>query len=163
MSESVYSFLPSTFRLFILRSSCCCFVVEGAFLRGDIFLDIPPLCEVSYALIKDVSPTPDQIMTKLVSNIYQGKLREHLAKTLADESNLEKYLQNVHTLYVKCVHHKDHIHCARKHTISSIISFFFRTNSLTQKLAIYKLGSDATFLSKNTKMIFQKYLDTYIE
>ena len=75
--------------------------MKGAFLRGDIFLDIPPLCEMSYALIKDISSNPDPIMTKLVMNVYQGKLREHLAKTLADESNLEKYLQNLHTLYVK--------------------------------------------------------------
>ena len=56
---------------------------------------------MSYALIKDISSNPDPIMTKLVMNVYQGKLREHLAKTLADESNLEKYLQNLHTLYVK--------------------------------------------------------------
>ena len=37
-----------------------------------------------------------------------------------------------------------------------------RTSSLSQKLAVYKLGSDATFLTKMTKYIFQKYLDTYI-
>ena len=75
---------------------------QGAFLRGDIFLDIPPLCEMTYSLIKEVFANPEQIMSKFVLNVYHVRLKEHLGKVLAaDETNLDKYLQNLNSLFVK--------------------------------------------------------------
>lgn len=52
------------------RYSC----LQGAFLRSDVFEAIPPLCQRTSAIINEVFSSPDTVMTKLVLNIYQGKL-----------------------------------------------------------------------------------------
>jgi len=48
--------------------------LQGAFLRSDVFEAIPPLCQRTSAIINEVFSSPDTVMTKLVLNIYQGKL-----------------------------------------------------------------------------------------
>jgi len=56
-----------------MRDSIVSFL-QGAFLRSDVFKAIPPLCQRTSAIINEVFSSPDTVMTKLVLNIYQGKL-----------------------------------------------------------------------------------------
>ena len=57
---------------------------------------------MTYSLIKEVFANPEQIMSKFVLNVYHVRLKEYLGKVLAaDEANLDKYLQNLNSLFVK--------------------------------------------------------------
>ncbi|KAK2162172.1 hypothetical protein LSH36_102g02090 [Paralvinella palmiformis] len=110
---------------------------KGAYRKPDLYQDIPSLCEKSYALINEVFNNPDTIMAKLVQNIYHVKIQTHLETRLKHKLDLESYLQNLYKLYEK-------------------------TLDLSEKLSVYKFGNDTTYLTKLTKQIFSKYLDTYI-
>jgi recyclin-1 len=110
---------------------------KGAFTKPDIFEAIPPLCKKTSDIVTEVFAAPDTVITKLVLNIYQGKLQEHIASQLSDRSDLEKYLKTMQTLYTKTV-------------------------ALSEHFTSYNLGNDAAFLSKVTKNIFSHYLDTYV-
>jgi hypothetical protein len=48
---------------------------QGAYMKPDLYENIPGLCEKSYGLINDVFSNPDTIMAKLVQNIYHVKLQ----------------------------------------------------------------------------------------
>ena len=87
--------------------------------------------------VLQVFPNPQQVMSKFVLNIYHVKLKTHIQNVLADKNNTEQYLRNLFTLYSK-------------------------TTKLSQDLSTYNLGSDQQFLTKLTKDIFARYLDSYI-
>lgn len=109
----------------------------GAFVRRDIFADVMPLCEKNSRIMKEVFTNPEQVMAKFVLNIYHGKLQEYIQVELTDKSNPEQYLKNLYDLYSK-------------------------TTKLSNDLTVFNMGNDSAFLSKLTKNIFQRYLDTYI-
>ena len=108
-----------------------------SFRGKDPFKDIVPLCKTSWATISSVFPAPNTVMAKFVLNIYHVKLKTHIQTVLADKNNTEQYLRNLFTLYSQ-------------------------TTKLSQDLSHYNLGSDQQFLSKLTKDIFARYLDSYI-
>jgi len=108
-----------------------------SFRGKDPFKDIVPLCKTSWATISSVFPSPSAVMAKFVLNIYHVKLKQHIQNVLADKNNTEHYLRNLFTLYSQ-------------------------TTRLSQELSHYNLGSDQLFLSKLTKDIFARYLDSYI-
>ena len=109
-----------------------------SFRGKDPFKDIAPLCKVSWKTISQVFPSPNNVMAKFVLNIYHVKLKTHIHTVLADKNNTELYLRNLFTLYSQ-------------------------TTKLSQDLSHYNLGSDQQFLSKLTKDIFARYLDSYIQ
>ena len=108
-----------------------------SFRGKDPFRDIVPLCRTSWATIAAVFPAPNTVMAKFVLNIYHVKLKTHIQTVLGDKNNTEHYLRNLFTLYSQ-------------------------TTKLSQDLSHYNLGSDQQFLSKLTKDIFARYLDSYI-
>ncbi|ELU10626.1 hypothetical protein CAPTEDRAFT_182979 [Capitella teleta] len=110
---------------------------KGAYTKPDIYLDIPSLVKHSHALATDVFTNPDAVMSKFLLNVYQSKLQVFVGHKLADRSDKEKYLTVLNDLHSK-------------------------TTSLSNELVAMKAGCDASFLSKITKQIFGKYLDTYI-
>ncbi|XP_074649978.1 exocyst complex component 5-like [Tubulanus polymorphus] len=109
---------------------------RGCF-TNDVFTDVLPLCFNAHQLIQQVFINPEAVMAKFVMNIYQGKLLAHINSQLSNTNDPEKYLQNLNQLYI-------------------------RTSKLSNELSIYNMGSDSTFLTKLTKGIFIKYLETYI-
>lgn len=109
----------------------------GAFVGRDVFADVIPLCEKNSTIMKQVFTNPEQVMAKFVLNIYHGKLQEHIQVKLADRSNPEPYLKNLYELY-------------------------FKTTKLSNDLVVFSMGNDNAFLSKLTKNIFQKSLDSYV-
>ena len=80
-------------------------------------------------------------MTRFVTSVYTGMLREHIDSQLESaRQNTEAYLNTLSHLYKDT---KDLSH------------------TLSEKL---KLGTDTTFLMKLTNInLFKRYLDTYIE
>jgi len=110
---------------------------KTAFKRPDIFEDIPPLCATTHTLIIDVFTQPEVVMGKLILSIYYGKLKDRMNVLLGDTSNLEEYLKNLYYFYTKAIDMSNH-------------------------LSSYKVSSDAAFLSKTTKTIFARYLDSYV-
>lgn len=110
---------------------------RNAFVRHDVFEDIPPLCARTNSLICEVFNNPEMVMSKFVLNIYHGKLSEHIRITLGETVDLEKYLQGLFNLYSKTI-------------------------KMSQHLASYKMSNDAGFLTKVTRTIFQRYLDRYV-
>ena len=103
---------------------------------GDLFKETVPLCESSWKVIEAVFPNPQQVMAKLVLNIYHSRLKDHVRNRLI-EKNSEQYLTNLYQLYSS-------------------------TMKLTSELSKFNLGSDHLFLSNLTKTIFRGYLDNYI-
>jgi hypothetical protein len=108
-----------------------------SFRGKDPFKDIVPLCKASWATISAVFPAPNQVMAKFVLNIYHVKLKEHIQERLQDRNNTEQYLRSLFQLYSQ-------------------------TTTLSSSLSSYNLGSDQLFLSRLTKDIFSRYLDSYI-
>jgi hypothetical protein len=104
--------------------------------KTDLFKETVPLCESSWKVIEAVFPNPQQVMAKLVLNIYHSRLKEHIGNRLADKS-AENFLSNLFQLYSS-------------------------TTKLTAELSKFNLGSDHLFLSNLTKTIFRGYLESYI-
>jgi len=114
-------------------------ILNSFYNRNEIFSEISNLCSKVHKLIVDVFSSPEQVLGKLVSKVYQTKLHDHVHNKLREHRNTdpERFLQNLHMLYGK-------------------------TNDLSENLSKYKLGSDSHFLHKLTKGIFKQYLDEYI-
>ncbi|XP_033337221.1 exocyst complex component Sec10 [Megalopta genalis] len=109
----------------------------GSFGGKDVFQDVIPMCTKYHKLMQQVFTNPEQVMAKFVLNIYHLRLQKYAVAKLADKSDPEKYLKNLHDLYT-------------------------RTVKLSIELKMFNMGTDDTYLSKLTRNIFQKYLDTYI-
>jgi len=103
---------------------------------GNLFKETVPLCENSWKVIEAVFPNPQQVMAKLVLNIYHSRLKDHITSKLSDK-NSEQYLFNLNELYSA-------------------------TTRLTGELSKFNLGSDHLFLANLTKTIFRGYLENYI-
>nr|XP_039272954.1 exocyst complex component 5-like [Styela clava] len=137
--------LASTLSLFTGYQHCIdAFIdenIKNAFYnKNDIFNEILDLCTKVSKIIAEVFSSPEQVMGKLLSKIYQSKLKDQVEKKLSESrtTDPEKYLQNLYTLYSKTV-------------------------ELSQKLSQFKLGSDSNFITKLTNGIFKSYLDSYID
>ncbi len=48
---------------------------QNAYLKPDLYEDIPSLCERSSTLISEIFINPDAIITRLIHNIYTFKLQ----------------------------------------------------------------------------------------
>lgn len=118
---------------------------SGIFLTPSLFNDIIPICLKSQSLVQEVFSNPDQVMSKFVLNIYHGKIQEFVQSKLnhyqekAIPQDMDKYLTELQDLYSKTI-------------------------KLSQQLAESNiLGIEINFLNKLTRVIFTRYLDTYIE
>ncbi|KAK2584986.1 hypothetical protein KPH14_008517 [Odynerus spinipes] len=109
----------------------------GSFGGKDVFQDVIPMCTKYNKLIQQVFSNPEQVMAKFVLNIYHLRLQKYAVAKLADKTDSDKYLKNLHDLYG-------------------------RTVKLSNELKIFNMGTDDSYLAKLTRNIFQKYLDTYI-
>ncbi|MFH4979284.1 hypothetical protein AB6A40_005993 [Gnathostoma spinigerum] len=109
----------------------------NAFRGSDVFEDIRCLCEKTNPQIVEIFPNPQQVMSKLVLNLFHGKLQETLTTKLNDETDLEVYLTSLYDLYSK-------------------------TLKLTNDLAPFRIGgSDNHFLPTLVNSVFSKYLESY--
>lgn len=115
-------------------------IKDAFYNKNEIFDEIFTLCSKVSKIICEVFSSPEQVMGKLLTKIYQGQLKNHVEKKLSESKTTdpEKYLQNLFTLYSK-------------------------TQELSQKLTQFKLGSDSNFIAKLTNGIFKDYLDSYIK
>lgn len=104
----------------------------------DIFAGILPMCRHHHAIIKQVFASPDQVMSKLILNIYQLKLNQYAQTKLEDKKNEDKYLKTLYDMYS-------------------------RTMQLSGELQEFMLNSDDDLLAKLTNNIFAKHLSGYIE
>lgn len=103
----------------------------------DVFLDVIPMCMKNYKLMKIVFTNPEQVMAKFVLNIYHLRLQKYTVAKLSDKNDSDKYLTNLYELYSK-------------------------TEKLSIDLKIFEMGTDDAYLTKLTRNIFQKHLDSYI-
>ncbi|KOC59711.1 Exocyst complex component 5 [Habropoda laboriosa] len=109
----------------------------GSFGGKDVFQDVIPMCTKYHKLMQQVFTNPEQVMAKFVLNIYHLRLQKYAVAKLADKTDPDKYLRNLYDLYT-------------------------RTVKLSTELKMFNMGTDDTYLTKLTRNIFQKYLDTYI-
>ncbi|KAG7202557.1 hypothetical protein KM043_009753 [Ampulex compressa] len=109
----------------------------GSFGGKDVFQDVIPMCTKYHELMQQVFLNPEQVMAKFVLNIYHLRLQKYAVAKLADKTDSDKYLRNLYDLYT-------------------------RTVKLSMELKAFNMGTDDTYLTKLTRNIFQKYLDTYI-
>ncbi|EZA55921.1 hypothetical protein DMN91_010626 [Ooceraea biroi] len=133
--------LASTLAHFKGYSQCIDAFIEqsqmGSFGGKDVFQDVIPMCTKYHKLMQQVFTNPEQVMAKFVLNIYHLRLQKYAVAKLADRTDSDKYLRNLYDLYT-------------------------RTVKLSNDLRVFNMGTDDTYLSKLTRNIFQKYLDTYI-
>lgn len=47
---------------------------QGAFHSDNVFADIEHVCEKTQPLIREIFPDPPQVMSKLILNLFHGKL-----------------------------------------------------------------------------------------
>lgn len=109
----------------------------GSFGGKDVFQDVIPMCTKYNKLMQQVFSNPEQVMAKFVLNVYHLRLQKYAVAKLADKTDSDKYLKNLYDLYT-------------------------RTVKLSNELKIFNMGTDDSYLTKLTRNIFQKYLDTYI-
>lgn len=62
------------------------------------FSEILPLCEKIQLIVKDVFKNPEDVMSKLLLNIYTGKLKDHIVHTIRVYDQ-EKYLNELYTQF----------------------------------------------------------------
>ncbi|KRZ95401.1 Exocyst complex component 5 [Trichinella sp. T8] len=72
-----------------------------SFRGGDIFTDIWNMLQKHDPVINDVFPNPQQVMSKLVLNIYHGKLQGYVRSKLLNASDPELYLSSLYDLFQK--------------------------------------------------------------
>lgn len=112
-------------------------VNSGPMDHQDIFSEIVPLCEKVQSDVRDVFHNSDQVMWKFLVNIYHGKLKEHCSNNMDIHGDPEKYLNELHCLYLK-------------------------TTKLSNQLSTSKIqGADPSLLNKSTRSILSQYLDSY--
>ncbi|GCC23679.1 hypothetical protein chiPu_0002077 [Chiloscyllium punctatum] len=114
---------------------------EVSYFRNDLFEDTATLCQRVNKEVREVFSSPENVMAKLIQNIFEIKLQSFIRDRLEEckKSDAEEYLKNLYDLYT-------------------------RTTSLASKLAEFDLGTDKqTFLAKMIKGIFLSYLENYIE
>uniref|UniRef100_A0A4W3GDD3 Exocyst complex component 5 n=1 Tax=Callorhinchus milii TaxID=7868 RepID=A0A4W3GDD3_CALMI len=117
---------------------------EGVYLRNDLFEDAAILCQRVNKEVREVFSSPENVMAKLIQNIFEIKLQSFVKDQLeeckrTDRSDTEQYLKSLYDLYT-------------------------RSTSLANKIAEFDLGTDKqTFLAKMIKGIFVSYLENYIE
>ncbi|KAH0566576.1 exocyst complex component 5 [Cotesia glomerata] len=109
----------------------------GSFGGKDVFQDVIPMCKKNYKLMQQVFTNSQQVMAKFVLNIYHLRLQKYTVAKLADRSDNDKYLSNLYDLYSKTI-------------------------KLSTDLKQFDMGTDEAYLTKLTRNIFQKHLDTYI-
>lgn len=109
----------------------------SSFGGKDVFQEVLPMCSKNHKLIQQVFSNPEQVMAKFVLNIYHLRIQKYAVAKLADRTDSEKYLKNLHDLYLKTV-------------------------KLSGDLKRFDMGTDETYLPKLTRNIFQKHLDPYI-
>ncbi|EJW86320.1 hypothetical protein WUBG_02769 [Wuchereria bancrofti] len=110
----------------------------NAFRGASVFDDILSLCQKTQPMLKEIFPNPDQVMSKLVLNLFHGKLQEVIATKLSDsENDLEAYLTLVYDLYS-------------------------RTQKLVSSLVALRItGTDLQFMDTLVRSVFGRYLETY--
>jgi hypothetical protein len=107
---------------------------------GNVFAEIPALCARTERVVRDVFPSPDHVMAKLVLNVFHGKLQDFVAKELSQLADA-----------------RDDRHLARLHVL------FAQTSQLAQQLARSPtLALDHQFLTRISRHIFARYLDDYV-
>ncbi|XP_038635686.1 exocyst complex component 5 [Scyliorhinus canicula] len=114
---------------------------EVTYFRNDLFEDTATLCQRVNKEVREVFSSPENVMAKLIQNIFEIKLLGFIRDRLEESkrSDAEQYLKNLYDLYT-------------------------RTTNLASKLAEFDLGTDKqTFLAKMIKGIFISYLENYIE
>ncbi|GCB61426.1 exocyst complex component 5 isoform X1 [Scyliorhinus torazame] len=114
---------------------------EVTYFRNDLFEDTATLCQRVNKEVREVFSSPENVMAKLIQNVFEIKLQGFIRDRLEEckRSDAEQYLKNLYDLYT-------------------------RTTNLASKLAEFDLGTDKqTFLAKMIKGIFISYLENYIE
>ncbi|TMS39592.1 hypothetical protein L596_006090 [Steinernema carpocapsae] len=109
----------------------------GAFRSTDVFADILNLCEKTYPMLEEIFPNPQQVMAKLILNLFQGKLKDAVNMKLEDANgDSEIYLTNLYELYTR-----------------------------TQKLigSLKRFTNDSEFLPMLCRSVFGSYLNMYID
>lgn len=66
------------------------------------YSDILPLCTKIQAIAKDVFKNPDEVMSKLLLNIYTGKLKDHIVHTMKIYDQ-ERYLNELYNQFTRTV------------------------------------------------------------
>lgn len=108
---------------------------QDAYIRGDVFDDIIPLCKTTEKLVTQVFANSQQVMAKFVTDIYTVKIQDHVAAKLQVNDKRE-YLEKLEKLYSK-------------------------TENLSQQLLQFNI--DQSLLQKLSRQIFHKHLDNYIQ
>lgn len=74
-------------------------IIGGSFFdHRDGFTEILNLCERIQLIATEVFKNPDEIMSKLLLNIYTGKLKDYIVESLRIYDD-ERYLNELHSLY----------------------------------------------------------------
>ncbi|XP_054168485.1 exocyst complex component 5-like [Oppia nitens] len=103
----------------------------------DAFAEVPTLITRTERVVRHVFATPEQIMTKLVLVVFQGKLQDcvdlELSRVVKDDN---RFLRSLHALFVK-------------------------TSQLGERLARTQT-LDSAFVSRLSRHVFNRYLEDYV-
>ncbi|VDN02421.1 unnamed protein product [Thelazia callipaeda] len=119
----------------------------NAFRGDNVFDDILLLCRKTQPMLREIFPNPDQVMSKLILNLFHGKLQvcfqtlngqEVITTKLSEfEADLEAYLTTMYELYL-------------------------RTQKLVPNLTALRLSaSDTQFMVTVVRSVFGRYLESY--
>lgn len=121
---------------FIEQSLMGVIVGSGPLDHKEGFSEILPLCEKIQTIVRDVFKNPEEVMAKLLLNIYTGKLKDHIVHTMKIYDK-EKYLNELYNQ-------------------------FTRTTRLSNQIISAKIMGSRD-LELLTRSIFSEYLSSYFE
>lgn len=63
---------------------------NGAFRSGNVFVDIEHVCEKTKPVIDEIFPNPQQVINKLILNVFYGKLQVTFCLVYSAKSSFRK-------------------------------------------------------------------------
>lgn len=102
---------------------------------NHVFEDIPALCARNEPLVRHVFPDPEHVMSKLVLNVFYGRLQEEVSARLTQAQD-ERHLALLEELFAK-------------------------TQKMARQLHALLGPEQQPFLAKVTRQVFHKFLQNY--
>ncbi|CDW52694.1 Ion trans 2 and Sec10 domain containing protein [Trichuris trichiura] len=124
----------------------------------DMFNEIWLLLKKNDAIISEVFPNPQQVMSKLILSIFGGKLRDEVDKKLSATADMETYLTSLCDLYQKTKKLVDQLF-----TLNNCPDKDFRTvlvDTVFSKYLADYIKKETVYLREQCKFALQKFYDS---
>ncbi|MCP9260594.1 Exocyst complex component 5 [Dirofilaria immitis] len=128
--------------------------------RGDIvFDDILSLCQKTQPMLKEIFPNPDQVMSKLILNLFHGKLQLLINEPIENNEKVFKEILDLQEVITTKLSDSEH---DLEAYLTTMYDLYSRTQKLVSNLVALRIsGADIQFMDTLVRSVFGRYLETY--